>query len=281
MMGDLTIDLKLDEETKDVLRRMDLRIQFLCATNGHRYHSDVIGIDGTICVRCGERPAEGKERQMTRANWSISSTPCCVNCALKTCREPPGQGPFPGFCPTEKEPELLAKAQRVYQNPHCPDVRNMALAAARVEAEGYMKWSRVEETIAFAQRIGAKRLGIAYCVRLEFEAGLLYDLLAARCFDEIVSVCCKVGAMEKESIGLTDGEKVHPDHYEVACNPIAQAMLLNDAETDLNILIGLCVGHDALFIAESSAPVTVLIVKDRPNANYPALGLYKAYCNRP
>lgn len=210
------------------------------------------------------------------------STPCCVNCAPKTCQEhPENQGPFPDFCPTANESELLAnEICQVYQDPYCPDVRKMALAAARVEAEGYMKWSRVEETIAFAERIGAKRLGIAYCVRLESEAELFYALLMGRCFD-VVSVCCKVGAIDKEQIGLTDEEKVRPGEYEVACNPVAQAMLLNDAETDLNILIGLCVGHDALFIAESSAPVTVLIVKDRPNANHPALGLYKAYCNKP
>lgn len=237
---------------------------------------------------------------MTRTNRSISSTPCCVNCALKTCQEhPENRGPFPDFCPTAnvqvaerddqglfpvappaKRSELLAKAARTYHNAHCPDVRNMALAAARVEAEGYMKWSRVEETIAFAERIGAEMLGIAYCVRLELEARLLYNLLRDRCFG-VVNVCCKVGAINKESIGLTNHEKVHPGRYEVACNPVAQAMLLNDAETDLNIVIGLCVGHDALFIAESSAPVTVLIVKDRPNANNPSLGLYKAYCNKP
>ena len=34
---------------------------------------------------------------------------------------------------------------------------------------------------------------------------------------------------------------------EPMCNPIAQAQLLNRAQTQLNICLGLCVGHDSLF----------------------------------
>lgn len=46
------------------------------------------------------------------------------------------------------------------------------------------------------------------------------------------------------------------------CNPIAQAELLNEVGTEMNIIVGLCVGHDALFIRHSKAPVTVLATKD-------------------
>ena len=31
------------------------------------------------------------------------------------------------------------------------------------------------------------------------------------------------------------------------CNPIFQAKMLNEAKTDLNVVVGLCVGHDSLF----------------------------------
>lgn len=31
------------------------------------------------------------------------------------------------------------------------------------------------------------------------------------------------------------------------CNPIMQAKLLNKAKTNLNVVVGLCVGHDSLF----------------------------------
>jgi len=50
-----------------------------------------------------------------------------------------------------------------------------------------------------------------------------------------------------------------PEHVpEPMCNPIGQAMALNKSQTDLNIILGLCVGHDTLFIKYSQAPVTVL-----------------------
>ncbi len=58
------------------------------------------------------------------------------------------------------------------------------------------------------------------------------------------------------------------------CNPILQAQLLNKEKTDLNILIGLCVGHDSLFIKYSEAIVTTLIAKDRVLGHNPAAALY-------
>jgi len=53
-----------------------------------------------------------------------------------------------------------------------------------------------------------------------------------------------------------------------------QANLLNDAETDFNILVGLCVGHDSLFFKYSDAMTTVLIAKDRVLGHNPAAALY-------
>jgi uncharacterized metal-binding protein len=44
----------------------------------------------------------------------------------------------------------------------------------------------------------------------------------------------------------------------------------------LNILLGLCVGDDTLFIKHSKAPVTVLAVKDRVLAHNPLGALYTA-----
>jgi uncharacterized metal-binding protein len=60
------------------------------------------------------------------------------------------------------------------------------------------------------------------------------------------------------------------------CNPIAQAEFLNGEETDFNIVLGLCVGHDTLFFKYSKAPVTVLAVKDRALAHNPLGALYLA-----
>ena len=45
-------------------------------------------------------------------------------------------------------------------------------------------------------------------------------------------------------------------------------------KTDLNVVVGLCVGHDSLFMKYSKAPVTTLITKDRVTGHNPAAPLY-------
>ncbi len=60
------------------------------------------------------------------------------------------------------------------------------------------------------------------------------------------------------------------------CNPILQARLLNEAKTDLNVVIGLCVGHDSLFYKYAEAYTTTLVTKDRVTGNNPAAALYTA-----
>lgn len=59
------------------------------------------------------------------------------------------------------------------------------------------------------------------------------------------------------------------------CNPIAQAEYLNDKQTDLNIVLGLCVGHDSLFFKYSKAPTIVLAVKDRVLDHNPLKAIYE------
>lgn len=59
------------------------------------------------------------------------------------------------------------------------------------------------------------------------------------------------------------------------CNPIGQAMALNEAGTELNILMGLCVGHDTLFYKFCKGFCTVLVTKDRVLAHNPAGALYE------
>jgi uncharacterized metal-binding protein len=55
---------------------------------------------------------------------------------------------------------------------------------------------------------------------------------------------------------------------------IAFAKLLNRAETDMNVIVGLCVGHDMLFSKYSEAPVTTMVVKDRVTGHNPVSVLY-------
>ena len=128
----------------------------------------------------------------------------------------------------------------------------------------------------FARRLNITHLGIATCVGLMHESTLLQKILEANGF-RVSSVCCKVGSIPKEEIGLQDQEKIHPGQYEALCNPIAQAELLGRTGTGLNIVVGLCVGHDSLFFLHSKAPVTVLVAKDRVTGHNPAAALYTSH----
>ena len=60
------------------------------------------------------------------------------------------------------------------------------------------------------------------------------------------------------------------------CTPVGQARALARAGTELNLLLGLCVGHDSLFMKHSVAPVTVLAVKDRVLGHNPLAAVYPA-----
>jgi uncharacterized metal-binding protein len=161
-----------------------------------------------------------------------------------------------------------------------PQVLKMARVAARVEARGYEKWPRAQETIEFARDMGFRRLGLAFCARLAEEAAAYQRRLEREGF-AVISVMCKAGAVPKERIlGLRDDEKVRPGGPEAMCNPIAQARLLADAQVELNIVVGLCVGHDALFIQHARGPVTVLVAKDRVYDNKPTDGIFEDLTGR-
>jgi uncharacterized metal-binding protein len=133
--------------------------------------------------------------------------------------------------------------------------------------------SRLEEIIRFAAMMGYKKLGVAFCVGLANEAEILVPLLEKSGF-EVVSVCCKVGAVSKEDIGIKDAQKIYPGRYESMCNPVAQAEILNREKCDFNIMVGLCVGHDSLFLKHVKAPTTVFAVKDRLLGHNPLAALY-------
>ncbi|WP_227018646.1 DUF1847 domain-containing protein [Sinanaerobacter chloroacetimidivorans] len=150
---------------------------------------------------------------------------------------------------------------------------NLAYHSALTEAEGYGNKTRLEEIMDFAKKCGFSRLGIAFCLGLSKEANTLCKILRHNSF-EVVSVICKNGSIPKEFLNISQEQKLRPNTYEPMCNPIGQAKLLNKAETELNIILGLCVGHDSLFIKYSEAPVTVFAVKDRVLAHNPLGALY-------
>jgi uncharacterized metal-binding protein len=156
-----------------------------------------------------------------------------------------------------------------------PTTRQIARTAAEVEAQLYGEACRLEELIEFARRMGYRRLGVAFCIGLSEEAERLVEILKDHF--EVSSVCCKV-------CGLVDptllGEKARKGMSRANCNPVGQAHVLNDEATDLNVIVGLCIGHDILFVQHSRAPVTTFIVKDRVLAHNPVGALYSRYPRR-
>ena len=197
----------------------------------------------------------------------------CATCGVRACSSKPGTRAYPSFCPMAEDAEALREARQAYND---EETRRLALAAARTEADRYPLEPRLEEVMSFARRIGAKRLGIACCVGLIQEARMLQEIFQDNGF-HVDTVCCKVGSIPKEDVGVADEEKIHPGQFEALCNPIGQAKLLNEAGTELNVLVGLCVGHDSLFFRHSRAPVTVLIAKDRVTGHNPAAVLYTSH----
>ncbi len=157
-----------------------------------------------------------------------------------------------------------------------PQDAELSRVATSIESDGYMKWCRVQEVVEFAKRMDYKHIGIAFCVGMVNEARTLEKILEAKGF-KVSSVCCKMGGIEKSELNfkhLKDGR------YEAICNSIGQALLLNRAGTELNLIVGLCVGHDILFTKYSEAPVTTVVVKDRVLAHNPAGALYSNYYAR-
>jgi len=202
----------------------------------------------------------------------------CTNCSIYNCRTKSQQ--FPAFCLTTKDVDghpIDNDIEEIKQYLQGDDQDAIiARASAQVEGLFYGKLTRVEEIMEFANRIGAKKIGIATCAGLIEEAKIFADILSAKGF-EYYSAICKVGAVDKTEIGILEEEKIRPGNHESMCNPILQARVLNYQKTDLNVVIGLCVGHDSLFIKYSEAPVTTLVTKDRMTGHNPVAALYTAH----
>jgi uncharacterized metal-binding protein len=194
---------------------------------------------------------------------------------------PDGQYVMPNGCPSARGEHVLRRAFDEYRGDS--DDAKMARVAAVVEGLCYQpipgseavnpRWTRVEDTIAFAKRMGYRKIGIATCLGLLDETKRLSDIFKAQGF-QVESVCCKAGRMDKLELGLHESQKVRPGTFEPACHPIGQARLLNQASTQMNVIVGLCVGHDMLFAKHSEAPVTTLVAKDRVTGHNPVSVLY-------
>lgn len=115
--------------------------------------------------------------------------------------------------------------------------------------------NRIEQIKEYAAQAGFKKIGIAYCVSVTKYAKQLEKFLEDSF--EVIKVNCKCAEIPsnllvKEAKGIS-------------CNPAGQAKILEEAGTEFNICLGLCLGHDIIFDIKSKTPSTTLIVKDKAN----------------
>jgi uncharacterized metal-binding protein len=196
-------------------------------------------------------------------------SPQCVKCTILRCGSKEKNRNVPASCPTEKYPDLVRETTDKFMLP-----KNQAVNRGWL---GYMNkvmnpekpkekfsWTRVDEIIEYAKIRGMKRLGIATCYALMSESRSLSDILERNGFD-VVSVSCLCGEVNPQDVGMTG---------DIFCNPIMQAEVLNREKTDLNIMVGLCLGHDILFLRYCKAETTPLVVKDRALGHNPVAALY-------
>ena len=181
-------------------------------------------------------------------------------------------------CPMIIKKEIQNKAAELFGKDDF--ISKSTAVASIVEAKGYIQWPRLKDTIDYAKGMGYKKLGLAFCVGLLNEAQKIAEILERYGF-EVKSVCCKTGSIKKVDVGVPEEftmfSKTGYTIGRITCNPVAQALLLNDAKTELNIIIGLCVGHDITFTQLSKAPVTTLIAKERSSPHNPSAVLFSHY----
>jgi len=216
--------------------------------------------------------------------------PQCAECKVKNkiCTQEDGHGP--DFCPTinlidvVKESLLEYKKQEIANFGRHATIQEGECYANRGQKKPYVVYptkTRIQETIEFSNKMGFHRLGVAFCGGLKNEAEILSTILKEQGF-EVASVICMVGRTPKEFIGINEDQKVNIGEFESMCSPIAQAKILNTVKTDFNIIFGLCVGHDSLFMRYSDALCTTLVTKDRVTGHNPlaAINLHNSYYKR-
>jgi uncharacterized metal-binding protein len=226
------------------------------------------------------------ERFLSMSKKSFpTSAPSCASCLVelpnRVCRQEKGKAP--ANCPSTQSPKIVTEALEILKKN--PDILEFARQASLQEREAYSEninetpdkypiKTRIQETVEFAKKMKFHRICLVFCIGMYNEAKIINTILSDHGF-EAISVVCKAGAISKDEIGLLREEQLDPSGFEAMCNPILQALAANHHKSDLNILLGLCVGHDALFLKYAKAYNTVLAAKDRVLAHNPLAAIYQ------
>jgi uncharacterized metal-binding protein/predicted Fe-Mo cluster-binding NifX family protein len=240
----------INKEDKHLAQKKGISIieNVACAEN------EIIQAIETKQLRSGYGFVSSNAIPVFSSEHSVQSKPLgefnCLRCSNKECE----QGEIcPYLC--EFKPTQADKSQK-----------KILEISSDISFEGDRNLCRLSELIYYAVDMNYKKIGVAFCTELQEATEILVSVL--RRFFEVVPVSCKI---------QTTNVAANPSDVASPCNPKNQAALLNMMKTDLNILVGLCVGVDSIFVQESFAPVTTLFVKDKSLANNPIGALYSKY----
>ncbi|MGF7138899.1 DUF1847 domain-containing protein [Roseimarinus sediminis] len=140
-------------------------------------------------------------------------------------------------------------------------------AAARLVDNGRAgTLPRLMEIVELAHLLKMQKLALAYCYGMENDARSVAQYLRKEGFT-VEAASCTVGGLAQNQINTES------NNCKVACNPIGQALQLNQRQPDLVITMGLCLGHDLLFQRNIKTDTTTLLVKDRVHQHQPLLAL--------
>jgi uncharacterized metal-binding protein/predicted Fe-Mo cluster-binding NifX family protein len=214
-----------------------------------------------------ERPAMASsgigipiENQARQPGVESAPGPDCLACRERICLQgEPCRPPLPGGPPA------------------CTLEQQVVLEAARdIAFEEERTLCRLAELVYLCLEMKYRKIGVAFCIELVEPAEILTGVL--RRFFTVYPVCCKIGGISMaDPYSAVPESSTEPANKRIACNPLAQAEALHAVGTDLNIIVGLCVGVDCIFTMASHAPVTTLFVKDKSLANNPIGALYSDY----
>lgn len=195
--------------------------------------------------------------------------PTCASCTVYNCVEKERDlTRVPKNCPMRNE-QYVEEIFEAYKD---PEIRKFYVASKtyRQPGTGRSFVPRLRAVLDFCKGMGYKKIGLAFCVGFSQEAALYAKILRSHGL-EVASVSCCNGGFNIADMGCPLPEGCE---FDAACNPLGQARLLNEEGVDFNLVMGLCTGHDSLFIRAANAMSTVIVTKDPATGHSPAMALY-------
>ncbi len=198
----------------------------------------------------------------------------CASCKVYACCEKDkDENRLPKNCPM-RDGEYLKEIFEEYKDPEINRFY-VATKSSRHPGSAPNFVPRLRYVIDVCKKMGYKKIGLAFCVGFKDEAALYSKILRSHGLEVVSVSCCNGGFnIADHGVPLPTG-----CDFDAACNPIGQARLVNEENVEFNLVMGLCAGHDSLFMKFANAMSTVICVKDPATGHCPpmALYLYKQY----